>query len=131
MRPSIHITAKILGVFAVALTQIIILLITILICIAFFDVHTALDKLNLEVSYASTDLLLYNFIFWIIGIISYSLISSILGSLTSRIEDIGQSLMPLLLILLSSFYIVMFSINNPNNTFVNISSYIPLFSPFT
>ncbi|WP_241960319.1 ABC transporter permease, partial [Staphylococcus warneri] len=114
-----------------ALTQIIILLITILICIAFFDVHTALDKLNLEVSYASTDLLLYNFIFWIIGIISYSLISSILGSLTSRIEDIGQSLMPLLLILLSSFYIVMFSINNPNNTFVNISSYIPLFSPFT
>ncbi|PTI26349.1 ABC transporter permease [Staphylococcus warneri] len=131
IRPSIHITAKILGVFAVALTQIIILLITILICIAFFDVHTALDKLNLEVSYASTDLLLYNFIFWIIGIISYSLISSILGSLTSRIEDIGQSLMPLLLILLSSFYIVMFSINNPNNTFVNISSYIPLFSPFT
>lgn len=131
IKPSVHITAKILGIFTVALTQIILLTIVILICSFIFDIHTVLNKLDLEVSSASIDLIVYNIIFWIIGIFSYSLIASILGSLTSRIEDIGQSLMPLLLILLGSFYIVMFNINTPNNSFVNISSYIPLFSPFT
>lgn len=131
IKPSVHITAKILGIFSVALTQILLLLITIGICLIFFDVHSALNRLNLKVTTASIDLIIYNIIFWIIGIVSYSLISSILGSLTSRIEDIGQSLMPLLFILLGSFYIVVFSISNPNNSFVNISSYIPLVSPFT
>lgn len=131
IKPSIHITAKILGIFSVALTQIVILVVTIFICLQIFNVDAALNQLDLKVTSESTNLILFNIVFWIIGIISYSLIAAILGSLTSRIEDIGQSLMPLLLILLGSFYIVMFSISNPDNKLVTISSYIPLSSPFT
>ncbi|WP_312573916.1 ABC transporter permease, partial [Staphylococcus saprophyticus] len=112
-------------------TQIVILVVTIFICLQIFNVDAALNQLDLKVTSESTNLILFNIVFWIIGIISYSLIAAILGSLTSRIEDIGQSLMPLLLILLGSFYIVMFSISNPDNKFVTISSYIPLSSPFT
>lgn len=131
IKPSIHIVAKILGVFSVALTQIFILLITIGICIFIFDIEEVLTKLNFQVTSNSTYTIILNLVFWVLGIISYSLIAAILGSLTSRIEDIGQSLMPLMIILLGSFYIVFFSMNNPNNLFIVITSYIPLISPFT
>ncbi|HCV1588174.1 TPA: ABC transporter permease [Staphylococcus aureus] len=131
IKPSIHIIAKILGVFAVALTQIFIFIITIGICLLVFDVQNFLDQLNLKVSFDSIGIIILNIVFWTIGVISYSLIAAILGSLTSRIEEVGQSLMPLILVLLGSYYIVLFSVNNPNNLLVTITSYVPLISPFT
>ncbi|HDB0906132.1 TPA: ABC transporter permease, partial [Staphylococcus aureus] len=76
IKPSIHIIAKILGVFAVALTQIFIFIITIGICLLVFDVQNFLDQLNLKVSFDSIGIIILNIVFWTIGVISYSLIAA-------------------------------------------------------
>ena len=51
--------------------------------------------------------------------------AAILGSLTSRIEDLNQSLMPLTLLGMIAFYIAIFTINNPDGRLALITSYIP------
>lgn len=131
IKPSLHILAKIVGIFMVALTQVMILILTVCFCLLIFDAGDILEKFDLEVTSHSIFLITVSIVFWLIGILSYTIIAAVLGSLTSRIEDIGQSVMPPLMILLASFYIVLFSYDNTDNYIVKVSSYIPLFSPFT
>lgn len=62
---------------------------------------------------------------------TYVVFAAILGNLTARIEDMGQTLMPLTMLMLASFYTGYFSaVTNPDNLFVKIMSYVPFFSPF-
>src|SRR5699024_11012449 len=66
----------------------------------------------------------------ILGILSYIILAAILGSITSRIEDINQSLMPMTLISIIALYTAMFGVINPDTTIIRITSFIPLLSPF-
>lgn len=129
--PKTHIISKVFSIIALALTQIIILLITATICYFIFDSNKTFDELGFEVTSKSIPLILLNLVFWFIGVFSYINISSLFGSLTTRIEEVGQAITPLIFIMLGGFYIAIFNLQNPENILVKISSYIPLFSPFT
>ncbi len=129
--PKIHIISKICSIIALALTQIAILLITATICYFIFDTNKVFDEIGFEVSSKSIPLITFNLIFWCIGIFSYITLSSLFGSLTSRIEEVGQAITPLIFIMLGGFYIAIFNLKNSENILVEISSYIPLLSPFT
>src|SRR5699024_11116525 len=78
---------------------------------------------------SSTRIIVYGLVFLIIGVITYITLAAILGALTSRIEDLAQSMMPVTFISLAGFYIAMFSIGTPDTMLVKITSFVPLLSP--
>ncbi|HGO3180949.1 TPA: ABC transporter permease [Staphylococcus aureus] len=121
--PIQHIFAKILGVIAVAVTQIILIVLMAVICIFAFDLKDLLQGFNVEMNQLSWQII-------IVGIMAYVLLAAILGSLTSRIEDLNQSLMPLTLLGMIAFYIAIFTINNPDGQLALSTSYIPFLAPF-
>ncbi|HDF0717086.1 TPA: ABC transporter permease [Staphylococcus aureus] len=121
--PIQHIFAKILGVIAVAVTQIILIVLMAVICIFAFDLKDLLQGFNVEMNQLSWQII-------IVGIMAYVLLAAILGSLTSRIEDLNQSLMPLTLLGMIAFYIAIFTIKNPDGQLALITSYIPFLAPF-
>ncbi|HFG9136345.1 TPA: ABC transporter permease [Staphylococcus argenteus] len=128
--PVQHIFAKILGVIAVAVTQIILIVLMAVICIYAFDLKDLLKGFNVEMNQLSWQIIIVGIISSIVGIMAFVLLAAILGLLTSRIEDLNQSLMPMTLIGMIAFYIALFTINDPDGKLAIITSYIPFFAPF-
>lgn len=128
--PVTHLFAKMAGVIAVALTQISIFVIVGVICFLTFDISDMLQGFKVEPNELTLQLAVVGFVSLIIGIFSYIILASILGSITSRIEDINQALMPMTLVSMIAFYISLFSVMNPDTLLVKIVSFIPLMSPF-
>ncbi len=130
VKPVTHITAKICGILAVAFTQVFIFVATAVICFFVFDVSDLLDGFEFETNPETTRLIVVGIIFLILGIISYVLLSALLGSITARIEDINQTFMPVTLISIVGLYIGIFSFIKPENMLEKVTSFIPLLSPF-
>jgi len=128
--PVTHILAKMAGVVSVALTQISIFIVAGIICFLVFDIGDMLKGFDIEPNELTVQLIVVGITSMIIGILSYIILASILGSITARIEDINQSLMPMTLISMIAFYISFFSIMNTDTLLVKITSFIPLLSPF-
>ncbi|MGJ5912385.1 ABC transporter permease [Staphylococcus equorum] len=128
--PVTHILAKMAGVVSVALTQISIFIVAGIICFLVFDIGDMLKGFDIEPNELTVQLIVVGIISMIIGILSYIILASILGSITARVEDINQSLMPMTLISMIAFYISFFSIMNTDTLLVKITSFIPLLSPF-
>ncbi len=82
--PIQHIFAKILGVIAVAVTQIILIVLMAVICIFAFDLKDLLQGFNVEMNQLSWQIIIVGIISSIVGITAYVLLAAILGSLTSR-----------------------------------------------
>lgn len=92
--PVTHILAKISGVIAVAFTQIIIFVAAGLICFFVFDISDMLKGFKIEPNELTMQISIVGIVSLIIGILSYIILAAILGSITARIEDINQALMP-------------------------------------
>lgn len=129
VKPSIHVAAKILSVIAVAFTQIFFVILAIVISIFAFDLKGLFETVGVEFGPETTRIIVYGLVFLIIGVITYITLAAILGALTSRIEDLAQSMMPVTFISLAGFYIAMFSIGTPDTMLVKITSFVPLLSP--
>lgn len=128
--PVTHILAKISGVIAVAFTQIIIFVAAGLICFFVFDISDMLKGFKIEPNELTMQISIVGIVSLIIGILSYIILAAILGSITARIEDINQELMPMTLFSMIAFYISLFSVMNPDTMLTKITSFIPLLSPF-
>lgn len=128
--PVTHILAKISGVIAVAFTQIIIFVAAGLICFFVFDISDMLKGFKIEPNELTMQISIVGIVSLIIGILSYIILAAILGSITARIEDINQALMPMTLFSIIAFYISLFSVMNPDTMLTKITSFIPLLSPF-
>ncbi|RIL53028.1 ABC transporter permease [Mammaliicoccus fleurettii] len=129
VKPSVHVTAKILAIISVAFTQIFFIVLAIVISIFAFDLKGLFESAGVEYGPETTRIIIYGAIFLILGVISYISLAAILGALTSRIEDLAQSMMPVTFISLGAFYIAIFSISNPDTMLVKITSFIPMLSP--
>lgn len=128
--PSSHLISKILAIILVALTQMLILFVTIVICIKTVDYNEVFKKMGIEFNPDFWPIILSGILLFILGIISYVVLAAILGSLTSRIEDLTQSLIPVSILGLAAFYISFLNIENADSLLVKITSYIPFLSPF-
>lgn len=128
--PVTHILAKISGVIAVAFTQIIIFVAAGLICFFVFDISDMSKGFKIEPNELTMQISIVGIVSLIIGILSYIILAAILGSITARIEDINQALMPMTLFSMIAFYISLFSVMNPDTMLTKITSFIPLLSPF-
>ena len=75
------------------------------------------------------DLLLYMILFFLLGFFIYGMMYGAVGSLGSKIEDIGSVAMPIILVFVIGFAVVMSSIEDPNNAIgMKICSFIPFTS---
>ena len=75
------------------------------------------------------DLLLYMILFFLLGFFIYGMMYGAVGSLVSKIEDIGSVAMPIILVFVIGFVVVMSSIEDPNNAIgMKICSFIPFTS---
>lgn len=77
------------------------------------------------------NILVYMVVFFILGFLVYAFLFSAMGSLISKIEDMGTITMPVILIFLIGFFV---SINamtsgNVDSMFVKVFSYLPFSSP--
>ncbi|TDM10419.1 ABC transporter permease [Macrococcus lamae] len=127
--PVNHILAKIAAIIAVALTQIVILALTILACLYLFDLKGVLTDMGLKFTGETTRVIIYAVIFMLLGLLINISLSAIVGALTNRVEDIGQAMMPITFLNIAAFYITIFSMTNPDTMLVKITSYIPFFTP--
>ncbi|MHC5229072.1 ABC transporter permease [Enterococcus sp. LJL99] len=76
--------------------------------------------------------LVFTLIFFILGILSYSVLAALCGSLVSKPEDTAKAVQPIMYLAMIG-YIIGVSIGSadPQNIVIKVTSYIPLISSFT
>lgn len=122
--------AKIFGIALLGLTQIV-----VIIGMGYTMIKMKRDELTGDIfNYfgiegASISLFIYAIVFFLLGYLLYATLAAMLGSLVSRIEDVQQLMMPVMFLIIAAFLIAMFGLTIPDATFVQISSFIPFFSP--
>lgn len=77
----------------------------------------------------SLELFLFAFLFFILGYLLYATLAAMLGSIVTRIEDVGQAVGPMNMLVILALMISVFSMGNPSATIVTVTSYIPFFTP--
>jgi ABC-2 type transport system permease protein len=67
---------------------------------------------------------------FLLGFILYALLYAALGSLVSRQEDVQSATSPLIMLIMSGYFIAIFGLSAINETWVVVLSYVPFFSPY-
>lgn len=96
-----------------AFTQVLIFVVVGAISIYLSDLRDIVKKFNVKFTDVTMHLLIVGVICFIIGIISYTILGTILGSLATRIEDMNQALMPMTAVSFIAFYIALLNLNTP------------------
>lgn len=128
VRPEIHYRSKIFGVFAVALTQFVILFGGLLLLLKFSDGGNKWSMVTELFESMSMSYFLYVIGFLFLTILMYLIIGALFGSLVSKVEEAGQVMMPALMMTLIGFYVMLSGMGNPDTLLIKIFSYIPFTS---
>ncbi|GLB58791.1 ABC transporter permease [Cytobacillus sp. NCCP-133] len=122
--------AKILGIGLLSLTQMALILL-----VGYYSIKQNLSSMEggffefFGFGNIPASTIAYALIFFILGYFLYATLAAFLGSLVSRIEDIQQMITPMTMMVVAGFMIAMFGLNQPEASFVTITSYIPFFTP--
>ncbi len=130
--PIMHMFGKILGIALLSLTQL-----AFWIIIGYSSLSRNLDSMAgaggmfeyLGVGDLPIATFVYAVVFFLLGYFLYATFAAFLGSLVSRIEEIQQMIMPMTLLIVAGFMISMFGLGNPDNSFIQVTSFIPFFAP--
>ncbi|WP_078381566.1 ABC transporter permease [Sutcliffiella halmapala] len=128
--PIMHMFGKILGIALLSLTQM-----AFWIIIGSFSLSRNLEGMTggifeyFGVGDLPISTIVYAVVFFLLGYFLFATFAAFLGSLVSRIEEIQQMIMPMTLLIVAGFMISMFGLNNPDNTFIQVTSFIPFFAP--
>lgn len=129
VRPLTQMFGKLIGIFLVGLVQMLIYIATAAVNLMLPHNRDAFAYFNLDLSGISASLVIYFILFYLLGYFSYAVMFAAAGSLVSRNEDVGQVISPFTVISLAVFYVAIFSISNTGAAYVEILSFVPLFSP--
>ncbi len=70
-------------------------------------------------------------LFSVLGYILYLFIYASLGSLVSKVEDVAKSTAPITYLFLAAYFAATFAMTMPDNSIIQITSFIPFISMFT
>ncbi|WDH83105.1 ABC transporter permease [Paenibacillus urinalis] len=127
--PLTQMFGKIIGIFLLSLTQIGIFGLVIFGNLMLPHNIELLRSIDIDLSTMNLDVLIYGFLFYILGFFLYAVLFAAIGSIVSRTEELGQALTPMTMLSLVAFYIGIFSLGTPNSLLVQISSFVPFTSP--
>lgn len=126
--PLTQMFGKVIGIFLVGLLQIAIISASIAVNLMLPHNSSILTDFNLDLGQLNAGILVYGFILYILGYFLYALMYAAVGSIVSRTEDLGQAIMPVLMLGFVSFYLPLFSISNPDTLLVKVASFVPFTS---
>lgn len=127
IRPNQHLMAKIVSVFAVGLTQIIILVLTAL--IAFNVTNTDLWQTIKDVTADLNGAYMWIVaLFFVLTLLLYLTLGALMGSLVSKVEEAGQANMPVMMLMMAGFFSLVYGMTNPDIALVKVLSFVPFTS---
>lgn len=129
--PLTQMFGKVIGIFLVGLLQIGIIAAAITANLLLPHNASILTDFDLDFSQLNVGILLYGLVLYILGYFLYALMYAAVGSIVSRTEDLGQAVMPILMIGFVNFYVPLFSMWTPDTTLVKVASFIPFTSPLS
>ena len=129
VRPFTLMIGKLLGVSLVALTQLAIWGVA-LAAFAFYGV-SVLSPRGIAVRLPSIPLVFYVYfvLFFLVGYFVYATMYALLGSIVTTPQEGGQAAMPIIMLLVVSFYLFVPVSRNPDSSFAFWLSMIPFFAP--
>jgi ABC-2 type transport system permease protein len=122
---------KLVGVGLAALTQLAIWIISATLLLGFFLVQTGLSELGASQVNITPLMIVYFFIFFLLGFFIYASIFALIGSMVTTVQEGSQFAFPPIMILLISFYFVFAVIRDPNSSLSFWVSIAPFFAPIT
>ncbi len=129
-----HFYGKLVGILCVALTQFGIYLVGFGVAWPFITKQAFVKELlqGLDLNEVFNRLFLYNLLFFFVGVIGYSVLAALCGSLVNKTEDVPKAIIPVTYIGLLGYLIgITIGTNNPQSIVVKVASYIPFLSSFT
>ncbi|WP_379127866.1 ABC transporter permease [Paenibacillus sp. sgz500958] len=129
--PLAQMFGKVLGIFMVGLLQIVIIAATVAANLTLPHNASILTDNDLDLGQMNVSLLTLGLVLYILGYFLYALMYAAVGSIVSRTEDLGQAVMPIMMLAFAAFYIPLFSISSPDTLLVKIASYVPFTAPLT
>jgi ABC-2 type transport system permease protein len=130
VKPTSMMTAKILGIGAVGLTQYFIWIGTGLGLLSLKGKGISIiPGMTLQLTTIEPMYLLYFGIFFILGFLLYASMYAGIGAMVSRPEDTNQAVSPMTFLIIAAFMLAMFSLYNPDNPWIVGLSYVPFFTP--
>lgn len=126
--PAVHLLSRVTGVLALAFTQTAVLIGSALIMAYYFNDGKYWNRVTDIFSAVSTCYLIFSILFFVLACILYMLIGAMLGSLVSKVQDVGQAVMPVTFILMIGFFVAISGMSNPDTLLIQIFSYIPFTS---
>ncbi len=129
--PLTQMFGKVIGIFLVGLLQIAVIAAAVAANLLLPHNATILTDFDLDLGQLDISILLYGLVLYILGYFLYALMYAAVGSIVSRTEDLGQAIMPVLMLGFVNFYLPLFSISNADTTLIKVASYIPFTSPLS
>ena len=122
VRPHQLLTGKVLGIGILGVAQVVLIGVVAIIVLS---VQNAL-----EIPDAAGRVLLWAFIWYVLGFAFYAVAYAAAGSLVSRQEEAQNAAFPLTLMLMAAYFVASFSIAGENPV-LRIASLLPMFAPMT
>ncbi|OCS83001.1 ABC transporter permease [Caryophanon tenue] len=128
IKPTTHFNAKIISIFALALTQGIVIVgyaFLIFSLVGDGDMLSVIQDIFKDIS---GEYIFFTVAFLILTILLYLIIGALFGSLVAKVEEANQVMSPIMMVTLAGFYIMLSGTWNPDTLLIKISSFIPLIS---
>ncbi|MBQ3523955.1 MAG: ABC transporter permease [Clostridia bacterium] len=129
--PKSLIFGKVIGTGVAGLAQITVLLLWGVICIVINKEYLADNEVMSMFMSISPSVIVYTVVFFVLGFGLYAFLNGAMGSMASKLEDVGTLTIPVMFTFIVSFVITIafMSADNIDNPFINILSYIPFTAP--
>lgn len=127
IRPNQHLMGKIISVFLIGFTQIVILVVTALVGLklAKADLWSSVADMAKDLSGAYIWIVVA---FFLLTLLLYLTLGALMGSLVSKVEEAGQATMPLMMLMMAGFFSLIYGMTNPDTVLVKILSFVPFTS---
>lgn len=121
---------KVLGATLSGLTQIVLIFSVALLSFELNKTYLGIELNEIFGNLGSSDVI-FTMVLFVLGVLMYSIMFGSVGALASKVEDIGNLSVPILIIFMVGFFVTTsgMAIGDFNSTSMVIASYIPFTSP--
>lgn len=128
-----HFYGKLVGVLLVALTQLVLYAAIFGLSYNYIKDLDIVKQFigNLDIGKLFGSFLVFTIVFALLGILIYSVLAALCGSLVNKAEDTAKAILPVTYLSMIGYFIsMMMGMMDPNNMIIRIGSYIPFLSSY-
>ena len=130
-RPFTLMLGKLVGVGLAGLTQLGIWVGSLVALVGFLSMQSDTSQIFSSLPHITPLMIVYFFVFFIVGYFIYASIYALIGSMVTTVQEGGQFALPIIMILLTGFYLCFAVIRDPNSSLSFWASIAPFVAPMT